>query len=195
MTTEMIKPKIGRPTKLTPELQEKICKYIAEGNYLSVACAAVDVSDQTYHTWLKLGEEEVNNGGGMFADFLEGTKKAEAEQEAKIAERLLAGAMPGERKRVTKTGPEGSSIEITETGGDWLAAATYLERRHPDRWGRRDRTRIDINETREITITHVEYNLAGVPPGQIIEGESHEIAEDSSPLSETIKRIKESEPK
>lgn len=184
MTTEtklLAPPKTGRPVSLTPELQEKICRFIAEGNYLSVSCAAVGISDQTYNSWLKRGAEEAANGGGMFKDFLDATKKAEALQEAKIAERLLAGAMPGERKKVVKVNPDGTiSTETTETGGDWLAAATYLERRHPDRWGRKDRTRIDINETKEITITHVEYRLPSQVTGQVIEGEARELIEGQS---------------
>jgi len=167
MTTELA----GRPTKLTPQLQEKICKYISEGNYLNVACDAVGISDQTYNSWLHRGDEELKNGGGIYSSFLEAVKRASAEQEARIAERLLAGAMPGVRKTVTKDGPDGQTVEVTETGGDWLAAATYLERRHPDRWGRRDRTQVDITEHKTITITEIEVikDYGGQTP--IMEGE------------------------
>jgi len=168
----------GRPTKLTPELQENICKYIAEGNYLSVACQAVGITPVTYSNWLDKAQEEEKNGGGMYFSFLCAVKRAEAEQEATIVARLVDAAMPGERKRVVRTDDEGKqTIEITETGGEWLSAATYLERRHPDRWGRKDRTRVDINETKEITITHVEYNLGMPEQEPTIEGEVREIPE------------------
>ncbi len=175
--------KTGRPTKLTPELQEKICRYIAAGNYLSVSCQAVGIDDVTFNLWLRQGAEEQKNGGGMFYDFLMATKRAEALQEAEVAARVLAGSMPGVRKKVTKSGPEGEQVEVTETSGDWLAAATYLERRHPDRWGRKDRTRIDINETKEITITHVDYNLAQATPEQVIEADTKELIDDASKQS------------
>ena len=87
--------------------------------------------------------------------------------------------MPGLRKTVTKVDAEGNTTkEETETGGEWLAAATFLERRHPDRWGRKDRTRVDINERKAITITHVEVVLnQGEDKPPVIEGESRELKE------------------
>ena len=93
--------------------------------------------------------------------------------------RVRAAANPGVKKKVIKTDSKGNvTEEIHETGGDWLAAATHLERRHPDRWGRKDRTRVDINEKKSITITHVEVVLnQGNDQPQVIEGESRELRE------------------
>ncbi len=180
MTTQtklLTEGKPGRPTKLTPQLQEKICKYIANGNYLSVACQAVGIDESTLFSWKKQGLVEATNGGGMYLEFLNATKEAEALHEAKIAERLLAAAMPGERKKVTKTGPDGVSVEVTETAGDWLAAATYLERRHRERWGRPAPIQVNIDQSKTVQITHVEYRLPSHTPGPVIEGESRELPE------------------
>uniref|UniRef100_A0A6M3J563 Terminase n=1 Tax=viral metagenome TaxID=1070528 RepID=A0A6M3J563_9ZZZZ len=178
--TNDIKP--GRPTKLTPELQEKICRYIAAGNYLSTACQAVDIWPTTFNDWLGKADKERENGGGIYYDFYLATKRAEAEREAVIVQRLIEASGPGERKKVVKTDADGKqSIEVTETGGEWLAAATFLERRHPDRWGRKDRTSVTIDEHKSITITRVTVVL---PPGmespQVIEGEVKELTSGRS---------------
>jgi len=166
----------GRPTKLTPQLQENICKYIAAGNYLVTACQACGIDKSTYLRWLGQAEQEANNGGGLYHDFGLAVKRAEAEQEAAIAQRLIDGALPGQRKKVIKTNADGTtSEEVTETGGDWLAAATYLERRHPDRWGRKDRTAITIDETKHVTITRVTVVLPAGVDGQVVEGEAREV--------------------
>ena len=44
MTTET--KTLGRPTDLTPELQEKICSIIADGNYIETACNAVGIAQR-----------------------------------------------------------------------------------------------------------------------------------------------------
>ncbi|GAI79278.1 unnamed protein product [marine sediment metagenome] len=47
---------IGKNTKLTPELQEKIIKYIRGGNYVETACNAVGVHKTNFYIWLKRGK-------------------------------------------------------------------------------------------------------------------------------------------
>jgi len=131
MTT---KEPTGRPTKLTPKLQSKFVDLIAKGHYISTACQACGIARETFYTWLERAEQEAKNGGGIYADFHDAVKKAEAEAE----EALLAVVR---EKAIDKK--------------DWLPAMTILERRHPEKWGRRDRSTITLEETKEITITHV----------------------------------------
>ena len=126
--------KLGRPTKLTPQLQEKLCKYIAAGNYLVTACNAVGINPETLRRWEDWALEEQSNSGGIYNDLYVALKKAEAEAEA---------------RRVAR-------IEASGKTGNWLADMTHLERRHPDRWGRKDRHQVDIHERKEITITEIE---------------------------------------
>ena len=149
MSKTLTKP-AGRPCLLTDELQAKICAYIAAGNYLATACAAVGISDETFRKWLEKGKTELDAGetSGRFSAFIGAVKRAEADREAIIVGRLVDAAMPGVKKRVTKplihnglpvfdkAGNIIETTETTETGGEWLAAATFLERRHPDRWAR-----------------------------------------------------------
>jgi len=155
--TFAIKKKTGRPTKLTPELQAKICKYVRDGNYFSTACQAVGINHQTFADWQKRGEEEANNGGGIYSSFLEALKRAEAEAEAELASMIKETAL---QKK------------------EWLPGMAFLERRHRERWGRPAPIGITIDDHKEISITHVEYNLGpGQDIPQIVEGEVRELTE------------------
>lgn len=100
--------------KLTPQLQSRICRLIADGNYVEAACGAVGITKQTYYTWLKVGEDAKS---GKYHDFLDAIKIAEQEAEAQYV----------------------GIINKAANDGTWQAAAWWLERRQPDRWGRKER--------------------------------------------------------
>lgn len=100
--------KIGRPTKLNPQTQERIVKAISDGNYLQNACALAGISEQTFGDWRRRGE----NGEEPFLAFLEAVTRAEA-----IAEDVIISQW---RDQIPQ---------------DWRAARDFLARRHPDRWG------------------------------------------------------------
>ena len=102
-----------RPTKLTPELQEKICGIILKGNYISTACQACGIGESTYYRWIEEGEKAES---GEVREFWEAVKKVEAEAEQKLLDRI-----------------ELASID------SWQAAAWMLERKEPGKWGRKDR--------------------------------------------------------
>lgn len=157
MTTEIEQKTIGRPSKLTPEMTTALSEVIAKGNYYVTACQLCGIDESTLWLWLKQAQEDASNGLETgFTRLFKSLKEAEARAETRLVEVVR---------------------EAAEVKREWLPAITFLERRHPDRWGRRDRTRIDINETKTITITHVEYSLAPGIPGEIIEGESRELLE------------------
>lgn len=104
---------MGRKSKLTDEVANAICESIRRGNYAQVAARAAGISPPTYYSWLSRGEQAKS---GKYVEFLDAIKEAEAEAEHR-AVKVVADAMPS----------------------DWKAAMTYLERRYPDRWGRRER--------------------------------------------------------
>jgi transposase len=103
---------MGRPSKLTPETAQKITAAIAAGNYLEVAAAHGGIVYGTLNTWMRKGAAA---NSGQYREFYEAVKRAEADAE------MLRIA------RISKAGSE----------GNWQADAWYLERRYPDRWGRR----------------------------------------------------------
>ncbi|MBU0959843.1 MAG: hypothetical protein KKB31_07890 [Nanoarchaeota archaeon] len=61
------KPKIGRPTKLTPELTEEICGHIRDGNTDKDACTLCGITQATFIDWKHRGEA----GEEPFSTFLE----------------------------------------------------------------------------------------------------------------------------
>ena len=145
----------GRHPELTPELQERIISYIKEGNYVRVACQACGISHVEYYHWLKLAETDATEGvESLYTRFANAVKKAEAESEEKIVALIL--------KAVPK---------------NWIAGMTYLERRFPDRWARRDRPPEDSDVVRKgVELLQMLRQLGAqapvaLPQGEIVEGE------------------------
>lgn len=113
----------GRPRLLTESLISEMCGYIREGNYIETAANMVGVSKASVFAWMKEGHaarratergDEPDPKHALSLLFLDSIKRAEAEAEVENmkALRLMAGEA-------------------------WQSIAWRLERRHPDRWGRR----------------------------------------------------------
>jgi len=118
--------KRGRKDKLTPEVQQKLIEAIKEGNYYEAACAYAGISYQTFLNWLERGKREKS---GKFFEFFEAVTRAEAEAERKIVKMWIEAI------------PE-----------DWRAARDFLERRYPDRWGKKDHLNLSGDVGVKITI-------------------------------------------
>jgi transposase len=106
------KRKAGAKTKLTPEVKDKIVTAIRIGSYDYVAAKMAGISRSTFYEWQDRGSKEKK---GIYSEFLDALKKAEAEAEIAAV------------NDIRKAG---------ET--NWQARAWWLERRHGDRWSRRD---------------------------------------------------------
>ena len=111
----------GRPSKLTPERQKKLVDAIRAGNYYETACTYAGIEYQTFRNWMTAGEQATR---GKYFGFFEAITRAEAEAESR-AVALWQKAMPD----------------------DWRAAQMFLERRHPDRWGKQDKLKADVTAT------------------------------------------------
>jgi transposase len=103
---------MARPTKLSPELEERIVRAVRAGNHVEPACRSAGIGPSTYYRWLERGERERE---GPYAEFRAAVRRAEAEAEVHAVAVI--------RKAMTD---------------DWRAALAYLERRHPGRWRRRE---------------------------------------------------------
>lgn len=153
----------GRPSKLTPDVADRIIAAVLEGNYLATAAQAVGVGESTLYRWLQRGadvearaleraedldavdlHELTDPAEWAYLDFREALKSAEA-----YAERELLG--------IVRQGRQG-----------WQAHMTILERRHPDRWGRRQaldhsiRGELDRRTTVELVIPDDDERTAEV---------------------------------
>lgn len=115
----------GRPTKLTPDVQTAICLSLSAGNYLEPSAIRAGVSKVSVYAWLKRAGTELerlrNNGRARlrkseqpYVEFLEAVKGAEAAAEIRDVATVALAAQD-----------------------HWQAAAWRLERKHFDRWGRK----------------------------------------------------------
>ncbi len=100
----------GRRHKCTDGVTQVVAHGLNQGLPFETSCRLAGISKQTGYNWLTWGEE----GRVPFVDFLDAIKRAEAEGEARLVGTVSAAM-----------------------GTHWQAAAWMLERRFPDRWGRR----------------------------------------------------------
>ncbi len=136
----------GRPSKLTPDRQAKICDALKAGSTRKNAAEYAGVGKSTMRQW------ELD-----FPEFLEALELAEAECEARnVAVIQKAGSGFKSHKTVTKTyenrDKAGNVIGITsettttvETEFDWRASAWWLERRRSDDYKLKQATDITSN--------------------------------------------------
>ncbi len=99
----------GRPTKLTPAVQERLIQALAIGNHRKVAADYAGVDEKTVRRWMARGIEEPNGPCGALRDAVR-----QAESKAQI---MAQGC-----------------ITQAARNGDWRAAAWFLERRVPERF-------------------------------------------------------------
>ncbi len=116
---------MGRPTKISNEIQHKIITAIRAGNYIETASAYAGISKNTLYDWLRRGEREkqraeknprykIRKSEQPFVDFSDAVEKALAEAEVRDVAIIAKAAEE-----------------------QWQAAAWRLERKFPDRWGRK----------------------------------------------------------
>ena len=127
---------MGRPSKLTPEVVKRLTEAIRDGNYYEAACGYAGIHYSTFRKWMIKGEKAKS---GKYREFFEDIMQAECEAEVRMVAQWQ------------KCMPE-----------DYRAIRDFLERRYPERWGRRLDVKQDINqkvqgqvtERHEYDITH-----------------------------------------
>lgn len=112
----MTKKKTGRPPKLTPEVQARIETSLRGGNYREVAARFAGVSSATLREWMRAGKRDSDKGRAtVHRAFYQAVRKAEADAESLVVGRLMMAAQH-----------------------DVKAMCFWLERKHSQRWGRKD---------------------------------------------------------
>lgn len=104
---------MGRRSKLTPEIQEKIVIAIEAGNYADAACRYAGIDYSTFFRWMQKGEESDD----QYGEFRKAVEKARAHAEVKYV----------------------AVIDRAAREGTWQAAAWWLERTQPQKYGRKER--------------------------------------------------------
>jgi hypothetical protein len=102
----------GRPSKLTPEVQQRLCDAIAAGNHYKAACGYAGVSQKVYCEWMNRGAKEKR---GTFREFRKAVLKARADAEVALVARWQK-----------------------HTAESWQACRDLLARRFPKRWAKRN---------------------------------------------------------
>lgn len=124
-----VKP--GRPTKLTSEIQNGIVKAIRAGAYIETAAQLNGVSKQTLYTWMKKGNEAKS---GKYREFLDAIQKALAE--AEMRDIFIIGKAAEQ---------------------NWKAAAWRLERKFPNRWGKK--SQYNMEEEHELKLEKLRLEI------------------------------------
>lgn len=118
--------KTGRPKKLTPKIKKAIIEAVERGNYVETAAALAGISKTTLYDWMKRGareadrldrfpDEEVDPNERPFMDFSNALTRAMAVAEDRDVQNIDKAALE-----------------------DWKASAWRLERRNPERWGKKE---------------------------------------------------------
>ena len=107
---------MGRPCKLTLELQEEICQYIAGGNTFERSCILAGIHHDTLLRWRNKGRTAKS---GKFFGFFGAVKRAEEQFKAHNIAIIQQAAIK-----------------------QWQAAAWLLERKYPEEFGRREKIEI-----------------------------------------------------
>src|SRR5262245_19552044 len=106
----MAENKVGRPSKLTPEVQALVVQALSAGTTRADACEYAGIGQTTFRTWMRRGGEEPD---GPYGAFRAAVKKA-------MATAVIRNV----------------ALIQTAAKSQWQAAAWWLERVHPDRYGR-----------------------------------------------------------
>lgn len=144
---------MGRPAHklMDDDLINELINYIKVGNYVNTACAAVGISEAMYYKWMRMGLEVEESLSGR-------------ENEDELRERMEEGELVlgltaiqvrswNVRREITKATAMGEAYAVamvrSQMPNQWAAAMTFLERRFPGKWKRREQ--IDIGQEEQVT--------------------------------------------
>ena len=104
---------MGRHSKLTPEVEERIVSSIKSGNFRNTAAKWAGIDERTLRRWMRAGSKSRK---GPFKDFVRRVLEAEKAAEMRCVALVMKAA-----------------------SGDAKHAEWWLERKYPQRWGRKER--------------------------------------------------------
>ena len=132
--------KRGRKTIFTPEIQNRIVQSLLACNYVETACAFAGIGVTAFYDWLNRGAR----GQKPFDEFSKAVRDAQAQAEMK----LIISIEKKANGRAPKFDMKGKVIEQA-IESDWRAGAWILERKFPERWGKRDQVKLYEAKTGE----------------------------------------------
>ena len=113
-------PQRGRPSSFNQERAERLLLAVRGGNYLETACSYAGIGYTTLRRWIAKADDP--DSPPEYLEFKEALEKARADAEV--------GAL--------------AKIQKAASEGAWQASAWYLERSRPEKWSRRDTSRVEL---------------------------------------------------
>ena len=148
--------KAGRPTKLDPELQDKICKKLRKGMSLEHAAEINGVSRYTIYEWVRRGEErDVRESAPEFAAFANAIRAARSQGVEVLHDKVFEMAMGVRASKREK----GKLVRSRVTVGQVEQAKWLLSRIAPQYYAQQPGTAVNVeagegNGAPSITIVH-----------------------------------------
>jgi transposase len=146
----------GRPLSLGLETVRLICSALSTGAYPDEAASAAGISRSTYYAWLARGrgardsrdsDRPVEESDLPFLDLLDAVEQATTAAEIAALE----------------------TIGRASSEGSWRAAAWFLERRYPEKWGPGRKVAAEVLDTKvaesrlpEVTVADLERRVATI---------------------------------
>ena len=134
--------KAGRPTVLTDEVQERIITAIKAGSYLDDAAAYAGISYRVVFDWLAKGNDAQQRIQAGDTDLADNDHK------------YLQFMQAVENARAQAVVRNVGIIQSAAQNGQWQAAAWYLERTNPRKWGRHETVEITGADGGAIQVEH-----------------------------------------
>ena len=129
----------GRPSKFTQETREKIITALRANAYIETAAAYAGIEKDTFYRWLKMGARAKSGPYREFSDAIKQTMGEAEVRDLAVISKAANGYDVVKVKRVI--GPKGDILSeetVSSREFSWQAAAWRLERKYPQKWGRRD---------------------------------------------------------
>ncbi|HEX9952798.1 MAG TPA: hypothetical protein VGB53_13580 [Rubricoccaceae bacterium] len=148
---------MARPTKLTHDIQSRICTALKAGNTRASAAEYGGITASTFYEWMKRGQKPALTAKGAitakdlpFSEFSDAVTRAESDCEMRQVAIVLKAASS---RTVTTVATKSKDIMVgrgeqqkkvtlieetvtTHEEIDWKASAWWLERRNPKEWKR-----------------------------------------------------------
>lgn len=117
---------MGRQSRLTKDVADKIAEYVRAGNFRTVAANALGIPDATISRWIAEGDRDESNGTeSLYAYLAHAVREAEAEHEREIL-----------------------AVVVTQAKLDPKFALSYVGRRYAARWARHDNVTVSTPDLR-----------------------------------------------
>jgi len=135
----------GAPNKLTDDRHALIIECLRKGYSMEATAALAGVVKSTIYRWLRKAKE----GDEYYGPFLMAMQEASAQFEGEAIDAIVGAGK----------------------NGTWQAYAWMMERKHPERWGKRNVTRHEGHEGGPIEFS-LNMNVGKEPIQRIVEVDS-----------------------